>query len=366
MLTLRKHVLPSLLAVMLLSATACTSESAAGSRPNFLPEEVTSSPGSGAASAGPSAAAPRLGPASAVDAQTLLEAFKGRDMVRHMEALQRVADDNDGNRASGTSGYEDSARYVEEQLRAAGYNPVRQTFTHRPNDERVETFNILADTEGSAENTIVVGGHLDSVENGPGINDNASGVAAVLETALWMKETGFKPANRVRFAFWGAEEDDLDGSRHYVDELSAAEVRRTALYLNVDMAASPNGVRSIHDGDGSDFEEAGPKGSRNIEDVLFRFFEDNSLPAEATPFDGGSDYEPFLRAGIPGGGLFTGDVESKTKAQVQAYGGTAGKDLDSCYHKACDTIENTNADLLKEMSAALAYATATYAMAPRD
>ena len=198
---------------------------------------------------------------------------------------------------------------------------------------------------------------------GPGINDNGSGVAAVLETARWMKETGMQPANRVRFAFWAAEEDDFDGSRHYVDELSAAEVRRTALYLNVDMAASPNGVRSIHDGDGSDFEEAGPKGSREIEDVLFRFFEDNSLPAETTPFDGGSDYEPFLRAGIPGGGLFTGDVESKTKAQVQAYGGEAGKDLDSCYHKACDTIKNTNADLLKEMSAALAYATATYAMA---
>ena len=192
MLTLRKHVLPSVLAVLLLSATACTSESAAGSRPNFLPEEVTSSPGSGAASTGPSAAAPRLGPASAVDAQTVLEAFKGRDVVKHLEALQRVADDNDGNRASGTSGYEDSARYVEDQLRAAGYTPVRQKFTYRRDDERVESFNILADTEGSAENTIVVGGHLDSVQKGPGINDNGSGVAAVLETARWMKETGMQ------------------------------------------------------------------------------------------------------------------------------------------------------------------------------
>ncbi len=366
MLTLRKHVLPSVLAVLLLSATACTSESAAGARPDFLPEEVTSGPGSGATSAGPGSAAPRLGPASAVDARTVLEEFKGRGLVEHLQALQRVADDNDGNRASGTSGYEDSARYVEDQLRTAGYTPVRQTFTHRPDDERVETFNILADTEGSAENTIVVGAHLDSVEEGPGINDNASGVAAMLEIARWMKDSGFSPANRVRFAFWGAEEDDLDGSRHYVDELSADEVRRTALYLNVDMAASPNGVRSFHDGDGSDFGEAGPKGSQEIEEVFFRFFESNSLPAETTPFvDGDSDYEPFLRAGIPGGGLFTGEVESKTKAQVQAYGGVAGKKLDPCYHKACDTISNINADLLKEMSAALAYATATYAMAPR-
>ena len=104
------------------------------------------------------------------------------------------------------------------------------------------------------------------------------------------------------------------------------------------MAASPNGVRSFHDGDGSDFGHAGPDGSQAIEDVFFRFFEENSLPAETTPFDGGSDYEPFLRAGIPGGGLFTGDEKRKTRAQVQAYGGVAGKHLDPCYHEACDTI----------------------------
>ncbi|MET1064224.1 MAG: M20/M25/M40 family metallo-hydrolase [Arthrobacter sp.] len=300
-----------------------------------------------------------------VDAPAVLEAFKARDLMRHLEALQRVADDNDGNRASGTSGYENSARYVEDQLRAAGYAPVRQTFTHRRDGERVESFNILADTEGTAENTIVVGGHLDSIRKGPGINDNASGVSAVLETARWMKETGIEPVNRVRFAFWGAEEDDLDGSRHYVDQLSAADIRRTVVYLNVDMAASQNGVRSIHDGDGSDFEQAGPAGSQEIEDVLFRFFRDNSLPAETTPFDGGSDYEPFLRTGIPGGGLFTGDVKSKTRAQAQAYGGVAGNDLDPCHHKACDTIENISPDLLREMTAALAYATATYALAPQ-
>ena len=297
------------------------------------------------------------------DARAVLEAFKDRALVDHLEALQRVADDNDGNRASGTPGYERSARYVEEQLRAAGYSPVRQEFTYRRDGERVKSFNILADTEGSAENTIVVGGHLDSVQKGPGINDNGSGVAAVLETARWMKETGITPANRVRFAFWGAEEDDLDGSRHYIDELSAAEVRRTAAYLNVDMAASPNGVRAFHDGDGSDFGHAGPDGSQEIEDVFFRFFAENSLPAETTGFEGGSDYKPFVKAGIPSGGLFTGDVESKTRAQAQAFGGVAGKDLDSCYHRACDTISNINPELLKEMSGALAYATVSFAMA---
>ena len=307
-------------------------------------------------------------PATGVDARAVLAEFQGRDIGQHLEALQRIADDNDGNRASGTSGYEASARYVEEQLRAAGYNPVRQDFSFRGegrNGKRVESFNILADTAGSAENTVVVGGHLDSVREGPGINDNASGVAAMLEIARWLKESGVTPVNRVRFAFWGAEEDGLYGSQHYVDELGRAGKAQTAANLNVDMLASPNGVRSIHDGDGSDFGDAGPSGSKQIEEVFFRFFEENSLPAETTPFDGGSDYDPFLQAGIPGGGLFSGDVEKKSRAQVQSYGGVAGEDLDSCYHEACDTISNTDADLLKEMTAALAYATTTYAAATR-
>ncbi|MDR7082906.1 aminopeptidase S [Arthrobacter ginsengisoli] len=312
--------------------------------------------------------ASRLEPAGGVDARAVLAEFKGRGMVGHLEALQRVADDHDGNRASGTSGYEASARYVEEQLRAAGYNPVRQAFTFRGegrNRSQVESFNILADTGGSAENTVVVGGHLDSVREGPGINDNGSGVAAMLEVARWMKDSGITPVNRVRFAFWGGEEDGLYGSRHYVDELGPAGTAQTAANLNVDMLASPNGVRSIHDGDGSDFGHAGPAGSKQIEDVFFRFFQENSLPAETTAFDGGSDYDAFLQAGIPGGGLFSGDEEKKSTAQVQTYGGVAGRHLDSCYHEACDTISNTDADLLKEMSAALAYATASYAAAAR-
>jgi aminopeptidase S len=311
---------------------------------------------------------------SGVDARAVLEAFKSRGMVDHLEALQRVADANGGNRASGTSGYEESARYVEEQLRAAGYSPVRQTFSYRRDGDgdgdskgrQVKTFNILADTEGSPDHTVVVGGHLDSVPGGPGINDNASGVAAVLETALWMAETGIKPANRVRFAFWGAEENTLDGSQHYIDELSASEIRQTALNLNADMIASPNGVRSVNDGDGSDFGSGGPDGSKEIEALFFRYFQDNSLPAETTPLDGESDYEPFMAAGIAIGGLFTGDGEPKTANQVQSFGGVADAALDPCYHQRCDTPGNISPELLKEMSGALAYATVSFALAPRN
>jgi aminopeptidase S len=298
-------------------------------------------------------------------ASEVREAFGKRNLTRHLEALQRVADKAGGNRAAGTPGYEASARYVEDQLRAAGYTPVRQVFTYRDEDLEAdrETFNILADTAGSADHTVVVGAHLDSVHEGPGINDNASGVAAMLETARWMAETGVEPKNRVRFAFWGAEEVDLLGSQHYVDELSASEVAQTAVNINLDMAASPNGVRFVHDGDGSSFGDAGPAGSPGLESILLDYFAKNSLPAEPTEFIGDSDYDAFFRAGIATGGLFAGDVGTKTSEQVQKFGGTANEVHDRCYHKSCDTIENVNQELLKDMAGALGYATLAFAVA---
>ncbi|WP_314195784.1 M20/M25/M40 family metallo-hydrolase [uncultured Arthrobacter sp.] len=286
--------------------------------------------------------------------------------MKHLEALQKVADGAGGNRAAGTDGYEASARYVEEQLRSAGYKPIRQIFTYR--DERrdadVETFNILADTEGNPEHTVVVGGHLDSVRRGPGINDNGSGVAAIIETARWMAETGVQPKQRVRFAFWGAEEVDLLGSQHYVDTLSEQEISQTMLNLNVDIVASPNGGRFVHDGDGSSFGNAGPRGSGEIERQFYNYFTNNSLAAEATEFDGESDYEPFLRAGIPTGGLFSGDDDRKKSGQVAEFGGIEGEDYDPCYHSSCDNKENVNLALLKDMAGALAYVTLAFAMTP--
>lgn len=294
-------------------------------------------------------------------------AFATRNLMKHLQALQKIADEAGGNRASGTRGYEASARYVEEQLRAAGYEPVRQVFTYWDEDREAdtETFNILADSAGSAGHTIVVGGHLDSVRRGPGINDNGSGVAAILETARWMAETGIQPKNRVRFAFWGAEEVDLLGSQHYVDSLSNRETTQTMLNLNLDMVASPNGGRFVHDGDGSSFGNAGPAGSDVIERTFLDYFAQNGLAAEPTEFeDGDSDYDPFMKAGIPTGGLFTGDEDEKTAEQVDAFGGVENDEHDPCYHRACDDISNIDRQLLYDMAGALGYVTVAFAMLP--
>ncbi|MGN7250503.1 MULTISPECIES: M20/M25/M40 family metallo-hydrolase [unclassified Arthrobacter] len=303
-------------------------------------------------------------PAPKDAANQVRAAFANSNLIQHLEELQKVADDSGGNRAAGTAGYEASARYVEDQLRDAGYKPVRQVFTYRDHNREadVETFNILAETAGNPEHTIVVGGHLDSVRRGPGINDNASGVAAIIETARWMAETGVRPKNRVRFAFWGAEEVDLLGSRHYVDTLTDREISQTMLDLNLDMVASSNGGRFVHDGDGSSFGNAGPRGSGEIERQFLDYFARNSLAAEATEFDGESDYEPFIGAGIPAGGLFSGDDDRKNSRQVTEFGGIEGEDHDPCYHSSCDDIENIDPALLKDMAGALGYVTLAFAM----
>jgi Zn-dependent M28 family amino/carboxypeptidase len=224
-----------------------------------------------------------------------------------------------------------------------------------------ETFNILADTAGRADRTVVVGAHMDSVSEGPGINDNGSGTAAILETALQIAASGDEPRNRVRFAFWGAEEDGLLGSEYYVSQLTKKEIKQHALNLNFDMVGSPNAVRFVYDGDGDAFGQTGPNGSSNVEHIFEDYFASQGLATEPTAFDGRSDYFAFINNGIPAGGLFTGAEGIKTPEQAAIYGGTAGAPYDPCYHTPCDTVDNVDPVVLEQMADAIAHATLTFA-----
>lgn len=239
---------------------------------------------------------------------------------------------------------------------------LRMTFNLDAEIVEVTTENLLADTPtGRIDRTVVVGGHLDSVAEGPGINDNGSGTGAILETALQMAELGIEPENRVRFAFWSGEEDGLIGSSHYVSQLSAREIKNHALNLNFDMVGSPNAVNFVYDGDGDAFGTTGPNGSGVIEDVFTDFFESQGEFTEPTEFDGRSDYFGFIEAGIPAGGLFSGAEGIKSAEQAALFGGTAGVAYDPCYHAACDTIANLDLDTLDIMSDAIAHSTLTFA-----
>lgn len=223
------------------------------------------------------------------------------------------------------------------------------------------TYNVLAETRGGdPSNVIMVGAHLDSVDEGPGINDNGSGSAAILETALQMAKV--KPRNKVRFAWWGAEESGLIGSNYYVNNLSDDERADIALYLNFDMIGSPNYVRFVYDGDGSAFDLAGPPGSDVIEAFFERFYAVRGLASEPTQISFRSDYAAFFDFGIPFGGLFTGAEGLKTDEQEAIYGGVAGESYDPCYHLACDTIDNVSLEVLDLNADAVAAATLQYSM----
>ena len=233
--------------------------------------------------------------------------------------------------------------------------------------QEVTQHNVIAESQiGDPENVVMAGAHLDSVQGGPGINDNGSGAAVLLEVAEQMAR--IRPRNKVRFAWWGAEESGLIGSASYVNDLAQSEREKIALYLNFDMVGSPNHVFFIFDGDDSDEagEGPGPEGSAQIEALFEQFYNQRGLPYKGTDLDGLSDYRAFIAVDIPSGGLFTGAAGIKTAEEATLWGGTAGAQYDPCFHVACDTFDNNNNVALDVNADAAAYAILQYGMSTFD
>ncbi|CAE6438996.1 unnamed protein product [Rhizoctonia solani] len=223
--------------------------------------------------------------------------------------------------------------------------------------------NVIATSKaGNQSNVVFIGSHLDSVLAGPGINDNGSGSITVLELAVQLAK--YKLKNAVRFAWWTAEEFGLVGSEHYVENLPEAERKKIALYINLDMVASPNYVIAVYDGDGSAGINPGPTppGSGAIERVFTDYFASKKIPSVPTEFSGRSDYGPFIAEGvnIPSGGLFTGAEGVKTEEQAKLFGGTAGVAYDVNYHAKGDTYDNLNFKAFEINAKAAAHVIATF------
>ncbi|NEB17033.1 M28 family metallopeptidase [Streptomyces coelicoflavus] len=260
----------------------------------------------------------------------------------HLAQLQSIATANGGNRAHGRPGYRASLDYVKAELDAAGFTTRVQQFTASGRTG----YNLIADWPGGDANEVVMAGsHLDSVTSGPGINDNGSGSSAVLETALAVARSGYQPTKHLRFAWWGAEELGLVGSRSYVNSLGSAERAKISGYLNFDMIGSPNPGYFVYDDDPT------------IEKTFKDYFAGLGISTEIeTEGDGRSDHAPFKNAGVPVGGLFSGADYRKTSAQAAKWGGTAGRPFDPCYHSSCDTTANIDDTALDRNSDAIAYA----------
>ncbi len=227
----------------------------------------------------------------------------------------------------------------------------------------IKQLNVLAELPGGSERPVVMtGAHLDSVLTAPGISDNGSGSAVVLETAVQM--AGLEPLNTVRFAWWAGEETGIHGSGAYVESLSQEELDEIALYLNFDMIASPNYAFWVYDCEASDthFTLAGAEGSCAIQEVFESYYEQVDQPFAEIRGRNATDHSPFLRARIPTGGIFTGADTIKNSEEEQVWGGTSGEAHDPCYHKPCDTTANIDRKALDINSDAAAFAIFHYAM----
>jgi aminopeptidase S len=289
----------------------------------------------------------------------------GADAVPHLMALQRVADDTGGNRASPSRGYEASVEYVTAVLRAAGYAVTTPDYPlpkRRRRGGRSRERSVIAQTlTGDPQWVLVAGAHLDSVRKGPGVNDNGSGVAALLALATGL---GGSPPTRnvVRFAFWGSEEDDLAGSAHYVEKLARRDREDILLYVNVDMIASPNAGYFVMGGKGRTSAETGPPGSARAARIVVEQLAAAGVVANRVAFDEESDYAPFVKAGIPSVGLWSGDTGKKSRKQARRWGGRPGRPFDPYYHTHRDRFDTIDHIAMDRFTRALATTVVQYAM----
>ncbi|MEV6521182.1 M28 family peptidase [Longispora sp. NPDC051575] len=294
--------------------------------------------GTVALGAQPSTAAP--GAASAAGTTLAAPNIDINNVKAHLQQLQTIATNNNGNRATGTGGYTQSAAYVRQKLEAAGYTVTMQTCTSCSGSAQ----NVIADWPGgNTSSTYMFGGHLDGVSAGPGINDDGSGSTALLEVALALAAANPTMTNHLRFGWWTGEEQGLVGSKHYVNSLSAAQKTAIKAYGTFDMIASTNAGYFA-------------TGTDAVAVKVREYFTSINVPTE-TSTECCSDDGSFRGAGIPSSLMSTGAGRTKTAAQVTKWGGTAGAAYDPCYHRSCDSYpSNVNTTSLDRYADSIAYA----------
>jgi Zn-dependent M28 family amino/carboxypeptidase len=253
---------------------------------------------------------------------------------------------------------------VDAQLRRTTA-PVQLSLDAKANAVKVR--NVVAQTKtGDVHNVVVAGAHLGSAEHSPGMNDDGSGVAAVLEAAA---QLGGSPGvtNAVRFAFWGSDESGQEGPAKYVGGLDREHVADIAVYLNFDMLASKNAGYFTYDGDQSGQASPGipvasvPPGSAGAERTLAGYLNLAGVRPADMPLTRASDYGAFLTAGIPIGGITTGASQLKSAVQARLWGGQAGVPFDPGYRTPRDGVDNVNLQTLAITGPAVAFAVGTYA-----
>ncbi len=261
----------------------------------------------------------------------------------HLTQLSTIATNNGGTRRSTGQGYLQSVAYVKGKLQAAGFTVTEQPCTSGCTSGAGP--NLIAEWPGgNASNVYMFGAHLDGVSAGPGMNDNGSGSAALLEVALALAAQNPTMLNKVRFGWWTDEEQGLNGSKFYVNSLTSTQRTAIKAYYNFDMIASKNGGYFINNI------------TSTASQPMKAYWDSLSLqPEENVEGQGRSDDYSFQNAGIPTSGYAMGASATKTSAQASKWGGTAGQSYDSCYHSSCDTLSNIDATALNRAADGIAY-----------
>lgn len=323
----------SILAVLAAGVPAC------GEGVDASPAASTSTMQAAGATPEPTPVAPESTSPTPVATETPDLRLGVERLERHLVSLQRIAASHGGHRVTASEGYEAAAAYARTVLEDAGYDVHLRPFS-------IDGFagtNLLVERIGASDEVVMLGAHLDTVAGSPGMNDNASGVAAVLAIAETVAELP-EPHRSIRMALWDAEEGGPFGSRAYVATLPADELAQIRAYLNLDMIGSPNPLRLV-------YAEAGAAdGSAAITDRFASALEDAGLTWEPIDLDGDSDHGPFRVAGIPTGGLFSGGIEPVTDAQAARFRANPGVPADPCSHRPCDTIDNVDVGAATELA----------------
>lgn len=274
-------------------------------------------------------------------------------IARHLAAIADVTKQHGGDRPAGSEGVDALREHVTAVLERAGY----AVSAHPVTRDGVTGTNLMVERPGALDEVVMLGAHLDTVAGSPGLNDDGSGVAAVLAVAEALSDLP-PPHHTIQLALWDAEEGGAFGSRAYVASLRGEARSRIRAYLNLDMIGSPNAVRFVYD------EPAAAPGSAEITARLVATLEREGLAWEPVDLEGDSDHGPFADAGIPTGGLFSGGIEPVTSAQAERHGATAGTPADACSHRPCDTLDNVNPRVAAELARVAAAVLVELAEAP--
>jgi aminopeptidase S len=291
---------------------------------------VTGSAYAGTAPVAPVPAAPAAAAPPVITAAT--------SMV-HLQQLMGFATASNNTRVIGSTGFESTVTYIQQQLAALGWQTSVQNFTTGGKSAS----NVIAEWPfGDATHVIMAGAHSDSVSAGPGLNDDGSGVAVLLANAAAIAQANLQPQKRIRLGFWGAEEQGDVGSGYYVSHLASGESKKIDAYLNFDMVGN-----KVENGKAVGWSLYVEGQSNGLNAPFQTYFSSQNVTVNPSlDTDDRSDHAAFKRAGVNVTGV----------SSVRSL-----NELGACYHKGCDNL--TDVDQNSVALAANAIANAVWTLA---